>query len=819
MAQTEKRIDIIFGAKDQLSGKLDALDKRVSKFAKNVEKTNKDLPDFGAAFKDAAGYVALLDAAIAGIATAGVAAANELDNSASRMQASLGLPNEEAKKFKDIALDVYQGGYVSDMAEAFELVTDAQKRLGDNASVDIGKVTEQALKIKDVFGLETTETLAAVNTLMTQFGITSDEAMGFVVSGMQDGLNASGDFVDSITEYSTQFANGGATAGQFFNLMKSGLQDGMLGTDKAADAFKEFGIRIQDGSKTTRDALTGIGIDYRQLENDLGSGNLTVTDSFDKIIQKISQVDDTNEQARLGVALFGTQWEDLGRKAAVGLTTAGKSVKDLQQSLDSMDYESFARQAQSAWNTIVTQFSDLSLWDGLRAKLGTMFENIANLLPEAISNVDFGELENTFEDLFESVNAIFQANEFDLSTVDGITAMVQEVVDTVTTVLNVTKGAADAFAPFITAVVDVIKWFNDLDKSTQTIVGSFSALVLAAGPISTLMGGIGFAIGGISAPAIAAAAGIATIVKGYKEYNEMRESLNNLDSDVEIIKQGIIEKNKEELRQYTDLVSGMDKYTDAVKGLGGEIKKVTIPEKIKLELDRQRLEATKQDIQDFGTYINEMGEEITAPLESLLEYTDELGNVHYVPIEVQGDKEATKNLEEIPTEKQVEIKLKGEIDKEIARINAQADTIQHAVEWQAKLDIAEVEASAKQIEAIASSITETFKNTGEVISAGLGAIGNIDTSSGSWLYMFDAIQDQLEKENDYREQALQMQKDLTDSQTKYLDAKTDALKSGDSLIQISADGLEPELEAFMWRILERVQLRVTEEQSEFLLGM
>jgi hypothetical protein len=45
------------------------------------------------------------------------------------------------------------------------------------------------------------------------------------------------------------------------------------------------------------------------------------------------------------------------------------------------------------------------------------------------------------------------------------------------------------------------------------------------------------------------------------------------------------------------------------------------------------------------------------------------------------------------------------------------------------------------------------------------------------------------------------------------------MESGEGMITVTADGLEPELEAFMWKILERVQVRANEESSDFLLGL
>ena len=50
-------------------------------------------------------------------------------------------------------------------------------------------------------------------------------------------------------------------------------------------------------------------------------------------------------------------------------------------------------------------------------------------------------------------------------------------------------------------------------------------------------------------------------------------------------------------------------------------------------------------------------------------------------------------------------------------------------------------------------------------------------------------------------------------------ARRDALQNGDSLVTVNGDGLKPHLEAFMFEILESIQVRVSEEYQSFLLGM
>ena len=80
-----------------------------------------------------------------------------------------------------------------------------------------------------------------------------------------------------------------------------------------------------------------------------------------------------------------------------------------------------------------------------------------------------------------------------------------------------------------------------------------------------------------------------------------------------------------------------------------------------------------------------------------------------------------------------------------------------------------------------------------------------------------ALKDQLEKENDLRERALEQQEKLNEAQIRLMELKAEALEKGEGVINVSADGLEPELEMIMWKLLEKIQIRANAEASEFLL--
>lgn len=167
-------------------------------------------------------------AATAGIAVGGAllaglgqgwSLANEATAGVNQLQAQLGLTEEQAATLGDVAIDVFGnnwGSSLTDVTEAVGTVRQQMQALGDT---ELQGVTEDALALRDVFGTEVSESTNAAATLMRDFGLSGQEAMDFIAKGMQSGLNNSGDFLDSITEYGPMFRSNKATAGEFFSAM------------------------------------------------------------------------------------------------------------------------------------------------------------------------------------------------------------------------------------------------------------------------------------------------------------------------------------------------------------------------------------------------------------------------------------------------------------------------------------------------------------------------------------------------------------------------------------------------------------------------
>lgn len=318
--------------------------------------------------------VAVAGAAILGIGKAAFSVASDIDSATDQIGASLGLTESEAKKFGDTIKQVYGdnwGDSIEDVGGAIEIVAKQLNLMADDPA--LATMTENAFRLRDVFGVEVSGSVDAVKTLMDNFGISSQQAFDMLAKGYQQGLDRSGDFLDTVGEYSVQFAEGGASAAEFFSALDTGLQGGMLGTDKAADAFKEFRVRIQDGSTLTADSLAMIGLSADEITGKLADGSITVKQAWDLVQKSLLQTTDISKQFQAGVGLIGTQFEDLGAKVVLGMDLTEDWAEGGIASISEMDtkYTSLGTAAEGMWRKF-----QLGIAPAGEAILGFINENL-----------------------------------------------------------------------------------------------------------------------------------------------------------------------------------------------------------------------------------------------------------------------------------------------------------------------------------------------------------------------------------------------------------------------------------------------------------
>lgn len=197
--------------------------------------------------------------------------------------------------------------------------------------------TEGALALRDAFEYDVAESTRAAEAIRKNFGSSAEEAFSLIAAGAQNGLDYSGELIDTINEYSSQFAKLGFDADGMFNILQAGADGTAWNLDKVGDAIKEFSIRAIDGSDSTVEAFTSLGYNAENIMATFAAGGEGANKAFFDVINTLMAVDDQVERDALGVALFGTMWEDLGTEAMEAMAGASQAAYDTEGALEKIN--------------------------------------------------------------------------------------------------------------------------------------------------------------------------------------------------------------------------------------------------------------------------------------------------------------------------------------------------------------------------------------------------------------------------------------------------------------------------------------------------
>ena len=277
------------------------------------------------------GTLATAATAIGGLA---INSQKNMDQAMNSFIAQTGIAKNESAEWKKALEDIYKGNYGESFEDIANSMALASQELYEFDPSQIKAVTENALALRDTFGVEVNESIRASKALITQFGISADEAYNLMAHGAQNGLDFSGELVDNSNEYSVQFGKLGLSAEDMFNIFQSGSDAGAWNLDKIGDAVKEFSIRAIDGSNTTIEGFTKLGLNSDEMAKKFAAGGDTAKKAFYETIDAIKAMDDPVQQSIVGVDLFGTMWEDLGPEVVTQLG----SIRDMYDgTADSMN--------------------------------------------------------------------------------------------------------------------------------------------------------------------------------------------------------------------------------------------------------------------------------------------------------------------------------------------------------------------------------------------------------------------------------------------------------------------------------------------------
>lgn len=422
-------------------------------------------------------------------------------DSTNRIEALLGVTEEEAKRLGDIAKQVYKDAFGENIQEITNNLAILKQNIADLTDNELKNMSEGIYTINDLFGTDFGEVAKTAATLMQNFEVSGSQALDIITYGFQNGADKSGDLLDTLNEYSNQFKGMGFDAQTFVNILVNGAKNGAFNVDKVADAVKEFGIRAKDGSEQTKNAFKELGFNADDLSEKFAEGGKSAQDAFEDVIEALKDIDDPLEQNIIGASLFGTQWEDVGSKVVLALGDTTDAFNDMdgaaQKATDNL-YDT----AQSKWTsierTLTTAFSPAigALADVLNNKLGS--PEVQNAIQSVSDKI--GEFAGKITDKFV---AFLESGDFE-KLADGMIALGD-------------------------AITDAVIWFVDealpkIQESLQWIVDNKDEIVIAMEAIGTALAVVGFASGNVAV----GLAGIALIIPGVTSgMNDLNDTTSN----------------------------------------------------------------------------------------------------------------------------------------------------------------------------------------------------------------------------------------------------------------------------------------------------
>lgn len=285
-----------------------------------------------------------MTAGLAAMGTGAIAATKYLSDlggewqeATNQVAASTGAAGKELESLRGVMERVYADNFGEDVADVADAVALVDRNMANLDQEGLTKATEGALALRDAFEYEVEESTRAAEAIRKNFGTSVEDAFSLIAAGAQNGLDYSGELIDTINEYSSQFSKLGFTADGMFNLLQSGADSTAWNLDKVGDAIKEFSIRAIDGSDTTVSAFEDLGYNAEKIMATFAAGGEGANTAFFEVLNTLMDVDDQVKRDALGVSLFGTMWEDLGVEAMQAMADASSAAYDTQGALEQIN--------------------------------------------------------------------------------------------------------------------------------------------------------------------------------------------------------------------------------------------------------------------------------------------------------------------------------------------------------------------------------------------------------------------------------------------------------------------------------------------------
>lgn len=331
MSKTETSVDKAGDSFKGLETKSNNTD--LSKIKKEMDGVKSSADELRSAVGDALKEATATATAIGGALTGAVISANSEEKALNSLQAQTGLTTEELSKYESVIGEIYKDNFGESQEDIANTLSKIKQVTDEQNPQKLKDMAENLYTLEATFdNFDISETLRGINGLITNMGLTADEAFDYIVKGAQNGLNYSGELGDNIAEYSQIWGQAGFDAEQMFSILENGTKNGAYNLDKVNDFVKEFTISLSDGriEENLGSFSKGTGEIFKKWKD----GKATASDVFYSVISDLKNT--KNEQKALTTA--STVWSALGEDNAMkvikSLGNVNKSYKNVKGSME-----------------------------------------------------------------------------------------------------------------------------------------------------------------------------------------------------------------------------------------------------------------------------------------------------------------------------------------------------------------------------------------------------------------------------------------------------------------------------------------------------
>ena len=876
MADLTKTIEIIFGSKDQTTSTIRSIESNIDGLAGRMGSATQPLADLtkGVMAADAA-----LAALVVGGMAYAVSKSSEFNDSFGLISTSITATGEDLTQYRDDILNYSMGSVKSLEDINASLYTAAQAGVQYKDSLGfIAKAEELAVANKanlnstvtlltgtmNAYGFKMSD-LAHINDVFFQSTLIGNQTIDELAGSMGNIVGIAANSGVSFEELSAAIAT--------LTAKGMGTEEAITGIKGVITAIISPSKEASEAAKAL-----GLNFSLTELNSKGFSGMLSeimtkTGGSKEEMVKLFSEVRAMNGVLQLtgdGMKFFGGALDQIANSAGVSEEAYKKMVvtfKNQSQMIINVatavlvslgtELEPMAARIGGALSGVFAgikvgidsgAFAPLfDYLDSVSVSIAGWLKKVAAALPEALEKLDFDKLIASFKNLGGALKTAFEAifGDIDLTTSDGLADGIQKVIKGIAMLDNVVAGIIKSFKPFLETISAAIDKFSNADADTQKLTGSFGGWATQINMVVNNLGLLTTALSVLAVTSsITSAMGLGSLIGKMTHIGPVIYDLGQALLKVTpllgvgfALAAGYAAGS---LLNQSDSVKlageAWAKWSDEIFNWTGTQTKANVvtaemAERIKIGNERlaKMREATDSAKTGVDEYGNSLGK-IPAAVETEFKFSAAGKDAEQVKMLLTNDYrldpliqaitvapldsfvEAKEEIDKIiPDKKEVDLQAKLDVEK----LKIQGDIIQNAVEWKAKIDIAEVESATKTIESAFDSIDNTISKAGDTISDLFDNLTNEDVQGSKKWAIEDAIKDQMKLQND----AAEMQKELTDAQIKYYREKSSQMSRGDAMITIDGAGLQPHLEAFMFEILAAIQIRANEEGAAFLVGI